>query len=242
MPRPSILIVEDDVDIQQLVSFYLIKSGFSAICAESGEQALEMLADEKPACVILDLMLPGIDGMEVCRRIRQMAGVAGKVPVIMLTARGEEEDVVSGLEAGADDYVSKPFSPRVLISRVRAVLRRNGRIEPEETVKNILRCGSVTLDFETHQATHRDTPMDLTITEFRILAMLMENPGRVYSREQIIETVRGYGYSVTPRSVDVQIHGIRKKLGEDSHIVETVRGLGYRFSDTRQAESAQDIQ
>ncbi len=241
MPRPAILIVEDDADIQQLVSFSLIKSGFSSMCAESGEQALEMLTDEIPACVILDLMLPGMDGMEVCRRIRQMTGAVGKVPVIMLTARGEDEDVVAGLEAGADDYVSKPFSPKVLISRVRAVLRRNTRIEPEETAKNILRCGPVTLDFETHQATHRDTPMDLTITEFRILAMLMETPGRVYSRGQIIETVRGYGYSVTSRAVDVQIHGIRKKLGEDSHIVETVRGLGYRFADKGQAEPARDV-
>ena len=232
MPRPSILIVEDDIDIQQLVSFYLIRSGFSALCADTGEQALEIINVENPACVILDLMLPGIDGMEVCRSIRKLKGAAGKVPVIMLTARGEDEDVVSGLEAGADDYVSKPFSPKVLMSRVRAVLRRNGAAGVDAMEKMKLTRGAVTLDFETCGATHRGSSMELTITEFRVLAMLMENPGRVYSRGQIIETVRGYGYSVTPRSVDVQIHGIRKKLGADSHMVETVRGLGYRFSET----------
>ncbi len=231
MFRPNILIVEDDTDIQQLVSFYLIKSGFSASCADTGEQALEMLASETVNCILLDLMLPGIDGIEVCRKIRAMQEPACSVPIIMLTARGEDDDIVTGLEAGADDYVSKPFSPKVLISRIRAVLRRgeNPETKQESASTNRLVSGSVVLDFDCHQAVHDGKPMELTVTEFRILALLMERPGRVFSRSHIIEAVRGYGYSVTPRSVDVQIHGIRRKLGDDSHLIETVRGLGYRF-------------
>ncbi len=235
MQRARILIVEDDTDIQQLVSFYLIKSGFSALCADTGEQALEIIREEEVDCVLLDLMLPGIDGMEVCRTIRAMEGRTAKIPVIMLTARGEDEDIITGLEAGADDYVSKPFSPKVLISRIKAVLRRletsplhdNARVAGSS---DVLEYGSIVMDLAAHRVTHKGRELSLTFTEFSILALLMERPGTVYSRDQIIEAVRGYGYSVTSRAVDVQIHGIRRKLGEDSKLIETVRGLGYRIA------------
>lgn len=229
MNKPNILIVEDDTDIQQLVSFYLIKSGFNASCADSGEQGLSLLARETVHCVLLDIMLPGMDGIEVCGNIRSMNGPVSTVPVIMLTARGEDEDIVNGLEAGADDYISKPFSPKVLISRIKAVLRRRDGVHAHGEEEIRLHSDGITLDLASHQAWHDGDMMELTLSEFRILALLMERPGRVYSRNQIIESVRGYGYSVTPRSVDVQVHGIRRKLGRDSQLVETVRGLGYRF-------------
>jgi two-component system phosphate regulon response regulator PhoB len=229
--RQNILIVEDDEDIQQLVSFYLIKSGFGASCADSGEKALEALSTDTVDCVLLDIMLPGLDGIEVCRRVREMEGPVREVPVIMLTAREEDNDIVAGFEAGADDYVSKPFSPKVLISRIRAVLRRGGGSgEKGQESSNRLVSAGITIDLDAHSAAHKGGKLELTMTEFGILAMLMRHPGRVYSRNQIIETVRGYGYNVTSRSVDVQIHGIRKKLGDDSRLIETVRGVGYRFT------------
>ncbi len=231
MPKPDILIIEDDPDIQQLVSFYLIKSGFGVSCADSGEEGLRIIKNENVDCVLLDLMLPGIDGMEVCRKLRAIGGPNNRLPIIMLTAKGEDEDIISGLDTGADDYIAKPFSPKVLISRIRALLRRRfpDEVEGSGKDKSLLAVHTIKLDLESHQAWNRGEKLELTISEYRLLAMFVRKPGRVYSRDQIIEAIRGYGYSVTPRSVDVQIHGIRRKLGTDGYLIETVRGLGYRL-------------
>jgi len=230
--KPSILVVEDDTDIQQLVSYNLIKSGFNVTCADSGEEALQLLSREPFDAMVLDLMLPGKDGNEVCRAVRNQEATKA-LPIIMLTAKSEENDIVSGLECGADDYVTKPFSPRVLIARIEAALRRTPEqtAEPDETKGVITRSG-----MEIHPGRHEvrvgGEEIPLTASEFAILELLAGRPGWVFSRQQIIDQVRGYDYSITPRAVDVQIFGLRKKLGPSSGAcIETVRGIGYRIRE-----------
>lgn len=232
MAKASILVVEDDADIQQLVSYNLIKSGFNVTCADSGEEALEILAEERVDLILLDLMLPGKDGMEVCRIIRAKSNF-DQPPIIMLTARSEEDDIVTGLDCGADDYVSKPFSPRVLIARVQAQLRR--RHEAATTEKQ---SGAESIHIHTmeihpgrHEVLVAGEQVHLTATEFTILEQLASKPGWVYSRQQIIDQIRGYDYLITPRAIDVQIFGLRKKLGSMGEYVETVRGIGYRLKE-----------
>ncbi|MBM9536663.1 response regulator [Desulfobulbus alkaliphilus] len=231
MKKPSILVVEDDTDIQQLVSYNLIKSGFNVTCADTGEEALQLLGRELFDAMVLDLMLPGKDGNEVCRAVRNQESTRA-IPIIMLTAKSEEDDIVSGLECGADDYVTKPFSPRVLIARLEAALRRTPEQQSDidDAAGVIIRHG-----MEIHPGRHEvrvnGEEVHLTASEFTILELLANRPGWVFSRQQIIDQVRGYDYSITPRAVDVQIFGLRKKLGSCGSCIETVRGIGYRIRE-----------
>ena len=228
MAKEKILAIDDEEDILELVRYNLEKEGFKVVCADTGESAIRRAASENFDLILLDLMLPGIDGLEVARRLRHNSKTSS-VPVIMLTAKGEEADVVTGLELGADDYVTKPFSPRVLIARIRSVLRRVKEDPPDAS--SILKVHG----FEIHpgrRTVHvNDEPVDLTFTEFQILHTLAKRPGWVYTRYQIVEAVRGGDYPVTDRSVDVQIVGLRKKLGRWGDYIETVRGVGYRFKE-----------
>ncbi|HFQ88719.1 MAG TPA: response regulator transcription factor [Desulfobulbus sp.] len=232
MEKENILIVEDDIDIQQLVSYNLIKSGFHVTCADSGEEALQLLEREKIDLMLLDIMLPGRDGMEICAMVRARER-HGRLPIIMLTAKGEEDDIISGLAGGADDYVTKPFSPKVLVARIKAQLRKSH--DPGETGEapepETIRIHAMTIHRGRHQVLIDDRPVHLTTTEFTILEMLASRPGWVFTRQQIIDTIRGYDYLITPRAVDVQIFGLRKKLGSAGACIETVRGIGYRMKE-----------
>jgi two-component system alkaline phosphatase synthesis response regulator PhoP len=231
MGKANILIVEDDEDIQQLVSYNLIKNGFHATCADTGEEGLQKLQTGGIDCILLDLMLPGLNGLEVCRAIKKNKSSEG-IPILILTAKGEDDDVVAGLECGADDYVTKPFSPRVLIARVKALLRR--RVEqqadsaPPAKVEKII-IGGLEIHPGRHEVKLNGAPLQLTMTEYGVLLLLASKPGWVYTRQQIIDAVRGYDFLVTPRVIDVQIFGLRKKMGEAGVSIETVRGVGYRF-------------
>lgn len=232
MGKHNILVVEDDEDIQQLVSYNLVKNGFNVSCADTGEEALEVMKEEKTDLILLDLMLPGISGLEVCRLVKEHKKTA-RLPVIMLTAKGEEEDIITGLESGADDYITKPFSAKVLIARIKANLRRMALTAQEKdasrTEPDSISVHGIEINRGQHRVTVKGTSIDLTATEFAILDMLARRPGWVFTRQQIIDSVRGYDYLITPRSIDVQIFGLRKKLGDAGQLVETVRGIGYRF-------------
>lgn len=232
MGKITILVVEDEAAIQQLVSYNLIKAGFHVTCADSGEEALECLLREDIDCVLLDLMLPGMSGLEVCEAIRSKNGRHGNhIPIIMLTAKGEEEDVVSGLDYGADDYITKPFSPKVLIARIKAVLRRGyekSQAEGDDD-QGVIILDDLEINKGRHEVKLGTELLHLTMTEFGILALLAGKPGWVFTRQQIIDSVRGYDFLITPRAIDVQVFGLRKKLGASGRMIETVRGVGYRF-------------
>ena len=226
MPGETILIVEDEHDIRELVSYTLENEGYNTLKAPDGHTGLELARKNKPDLILLDIMLPDIDGLEVCRKIKRDEAVGG-IPVIMLTAKSEDSDVVSGLELGAEDYITKPFSPRVLVARLRAVLRRNIEEEPEDD--QLISAHGINIDVKKHEVLSEGAQVSLSATEFAILSHLAANPGWVFSRNQIIDAVRGQNYPVTERSVDVQILGIRKKLGAQGRYIETVRGVGYRL-------------
>ena len=228
MPKEKILVVDDEEDILELVKYNLEREGFQITCAESGEKALKSTRHERPDLIVLDLMLPGIDGLEVARQLKQDLKTAG-IPIVMLTAKGEEADIVTGLELGADDYITKPFSPRVLIARIKAVLRRQST-QPKDP-DQILNIGNLTIDSGRRTVSAAGNNVDLTFSEFQILRYLAARPGWVFTRSQIVDAVRGDNYPVTDRSVDVQIAGLRKKLGLHGDYIETVRGVGYRFKE-----------
>ncbi len=231
MKKPSILVVEDDADIQQLVSYNLVKAGFNVTCADTGEEALQKLSMEQVDAIVLDLMLPGKDGNEICRTVRNQEATRD-VPIIMLTAKSEEDDIVCGLDCGADDYVTKPFSPRVLIARIEAALRRKPAADAEDEVQaSVFSRHALEIHPGRHEVRVGGSEVQLTASEFTILELLASRPGWVFSRQQIIDQIRGYDYSITPRAVDVQIFGLRKKLGPSGACVETVRGIGYRLRD-----------
>ncbi len=227
MAKEKILLVEDAEDILELVRYNLAKEGFQVRCAMSGEEALNAVRQTAFDLILLDIMLPGMDGLEICRRLRRDAATA-HIPVIMLTAKSEETDIVVGLELGADDYITKPFSPRVLTARIRAALRRAQQTDQDEQA-DILSLGGLQIDRSRHEVLVNGEPVRLTATEFSLLNCLAKRPGWVFSRYQIVEAVRGEDYSVTDRAVDVQIVGLRKKLGDLGSYIETVRGVGYRF-------------
>ena len=226
MKKEKILVVDDEEDILELVRYNLDREGYQVLCAVSGEEALEMAASEPVDLIILDLMLPGIDGLEVARRLKHNMNTR-EIPIVMLTAKGEEADVVAGLELGADDYVTKPFSPRILIARMKAVIRRRGG--DVDLDNDVLTIRELSIHTGRRHVTANGTPLDLTYTEFQVLYFLARRPGWVFTRSQIVDAVRGDDYPVTDRSVDVQIVGLRKKLGSLGHYIETVRGVGYRF-------------
>ncbi len=230
MAKPRVLVVEDDRDIQELLEYNLAKEGFQVQLAASGEEGLKLAGQKAPALILLDLMLPGADGLEVCRQLKKDPATA-PVPVVMLTAKGEEADIVSGLELGAADYVTKPFSPKVLVARLRAVLRRQACEEPEPQAAAPLKVHDLTIDPGRHEVLIKGRKLDLTITEFRLLQFLASKPGWVFTRYQIVDGVKGADYSVTDRAVDVQVVGLRKKLGSAGKYIETVRGVGYRFKE-----------
>jgi two-component system phosphate regulon response regulator PhoB len=209
-----------------LLKYNLAKEGYQVTGAASGEEALKVLKSNVPDLVLLDLMLPGIDGLEVCRLLKREAKTS-QVPIIMLTAKGEEADIVTGLELGADDYITKPFSPRVLLARVRTVLRRR-QAEPPAAGATI-KIHELVIHPGRHEVLVADHPLDLTATEFRLLHMLAGRPGWVFTRDQIVKGVHGDDYPASDRSVDVQVVSLRKKLGPCGKYLETVRGVGYRF-------------
>ncbi|MFO7652549.1 MAG: response regulator transcription factor [Candidatus Krumholzibacteriia bacterium] len=228
MADELILVVEDEADILELLEYTLVKSGYRVDCAETGEQGLVAAREHAPDLVVLDLMLPGLSGLEVCRRLKSEPATAA-LPIIILTARGEEEDVVAGFEAGADDYVTKPFSPRILRARVSAMLRRQQSAGRD--VDGVLRVFDIVIHPGRHEVMVDEQEVRLTNTEFRILHFLASRPGWVFTRNQIVRAVHGEDYPVTGRSVDVQMAALRKKLGPAGRHIETVRGVGYKLGD-----------
>jgi len=228
MAKERILVVEDEEDILELVRFNLSREGYSVTGAATGEEAWKLASSRVPDLIVLDLMLPGIDGLEVTKMIKNDSRTRD-IPIVMLTAKGEESDIVTGLELGADDYITKPFSPRVLVARVKAVLRRKVKEPTEES--SVLKIHDLVIHPGRHEVLVEGKSVELTFTEFGILSYLARRPGWVFTRSQIVDAVRGDDYFVTDRAVDVQIVGLRKKLGPASKYIETVRGVGYRFKE-----------
>jgi two-component system alkaline phosphatase synthesis response regulator PhoP len=228
MAKESILVVEDEEDIRELLKYNLEKEGYQVSSAATGEEALQAVRKRLPDLILLDLMLPGMDGLEVCRLIKGEPQTR-HLPLVMLTAKGEEADIVTGLELGADDYITKPFSPRVLLARLRAALRRHRQPLPSENAP--LKIQELVIHPGRHEVLLRGQPVPLTVTEFRLLHLLARKPGWVFTRTQIVNEVHGEDYPVSDRSVDVQIVSLRKKLGAYGDHLETIRGIGYRFKD-----------
>ena len=228
MAKEQILVVDDEEDILELVRYNLAREGYQIICAPSGEEALKTAGSKILDLIILDLMLPGIDGLDVTKKLKNDPRTC-HIPIIMLTAKGEEADIVTGLELGADDYITKPFSPRILVARIRAVIRRKA-IEPFDD-KSVIQIHDLVIHPQRREVLVRGEPVELTFTEFQVLAFLAKRPGWVFTRFQIVDAIRGDNYPVTDRSVDVQIVGLRKKLGPCGRYIETVRGVGYRFRE-----------
>jgi two-component system phosphate regulon response regulator PhoB len=222
----AILVVDDEEDIRELVRYNLTKGGFNVVTAASGEEGLSIAEEIKPSLIVLDIMLPGIDGLEVCRRLKSNPALK-KIPIVMISALGDEKDVVSGLELGADDYVSKPFSPGVLLARVKTVIRRTGAAPVD--IQASLSIEGLKVNPTRREVHVANELVELTNTEFKLLHFLMRQPGVVFTRTQIVDGVHGDDYPVTDRSVDVQVVGLRKKLGDIGALIETVRGVGYRF-------------
>jgi len=223
----KILIVEDETDIQELLRFNLMKAGFEISCVDSGEEAIPEMRNYQPDLVLLDLMLPGISGLEVCRQVRNDPHLA-QTPIIIVSARGEEHDIVTGLDMGAEDYIVKPFSLKILQARVRRLLNRHA---PEKENDRMLVHLGLEMDLNRHEVRSSGKKLDLTSSEFSLLKVLMERPGWVFTRNQIVRAVHGDDYPVTNRSVDVMVLGLRRKLGDAGSFIETVRGVGYRFSE-----------
>ena len=222
MSGTKVLIVEDEKDIRDLISLHLKREGYDAQAIENGDDALKALQASAYDLVILDWMLPGVSGLEICKRTK--AATPG-LPVLMVTARADTSDVVLGLEMGADDYLIKPFPISILLARVRALLRRSTLL-PGATQ---LKIGNLVLDQDRHDVSFENTKLDLTASEFKLLAALMQNQGRVLSRDKLIEYVQGEGITVTARSIDTHVFGLRKKLGSAGDFIETIRGVGYRI-------------
>lgn len=224
----KILVIEDEQDIAELVSYNLEKEGYTVSSSPSGEDGVGAVKREPPDLVVLDLMLPGVDGVEVCRSLKS-SPTTKNIPIIMMSAKGEEVDIVRGLEVGAEDYITKPFSPKILVARVKAVLRRLSTQPTDESAR--VSVHGIDIDPVRFTVSLNNNPIVLTVTEFRILHFLARHPGWVFTRYQIVDAVKGEDYAVTDRSVDVQIVGLRKKLGESAELIETVRGVGYRFKE-----------
>jgi two-component system phosphate regulon response regulator PhoB len=224
------MIVDDEADILELLRHHLLRAGFIVTTAQSGEEVLSMINRQLPHLphlLVLDLMLPGIDGFEVARCLKATPHTA-RLPILILSARGDEKDILNGLESGADDYVTKPFSPQILIARIRTALRRS--VLPKgPRPDSLIRIGDIEIDLNRHRAAIKGRPLPLTFTEFHVLAFLARRPGWAFTRSEIMDAVRGDAHAATDRSVDVQIVGLRKKIGPYAKLIETVRGVGYRF-------------
>ena len=226
MATERILVVDDEEDLLELVRYNLSKEGYQVHCVSTGEAAIHAASLEIPDLILLDLMLPTVDGLAVCKVLKSSPQTQN-IPNMMVTAKTEEADVVTGLELGADDYITKPFSPRVLLARIRAVLRR--KLKQSLDDPTTIKIHELVIHPGRHEVLLRGRPVELTFTEFRLLQFLARKPGWAFSRNQIVDAVKGEDYPVTERSVDVQIAGLRKKLGDLGSYIETVRGVGYRF-------------
>lgn len=230
MTNYKILIVDDEEDLRELLKYNLKKEGYEVATASSGEECLAAIENSRFNLILLDLMMPGIGGLEACRAIRNKEELSS-TPIIMVTAKGEESDIVTGLELGADDYITKPFSNRVLLARIKSLLRRSETDKNSDTDSAVMKRGPIFIDTTKREVTVNEQLVKLTFSEFEILMFLAKNPGWVKSRNQIIKQVHGEDYPVTDRAIDVQIVGLRKKLGESGHLIETIRGIGYRFQE-----------
>ena len=226
--KEKILVVDDETDILELIDFNLTKNGYRVRTVTSGEEALDLIKENDYDLIILDLMLPGVDGFDICKIIKADKHKSN-IPIVMVTAKADEADKVAGLEIGADHYVTKPFSPRELLAIVKATLRRKPPKQEEE--KQVIERGDLKIHVGRHEVTLKGEPVELTHLEFRILLALAKKPGWVMTRYQIVDATRGEGISVTDRSVDVHIVSLRKKLGEEANFIETVRGVGYKFKE-----------
>lgn len=227
MPKKDILVIEDEKDLVELIQYNLGKEGFKVMYAYDGEGGLQMARNKHPSLVLLDLMLPRLDGLEVCRRLKQDPKTA-HIPIIILSVKDSEADIVAGLELGVDDYVTKPFSPRILTSRVRAVLRRSER---EARPKKLIKIDGLVIDASRHEVSMDGKNITLTMTEFKLLKYMAERPGRVLTRDQLMSGVLGEDSVVIDRTIDVHVASLRKKLGKYAPYIVTVRGLGYKFKD-----------
>jgi two-component system phosphate regulon response regulator PhoB len=222
--KPKILLVDDEPDALEVLGFKLRQAGYNALLAKDGERAITLARDERPALIVLDLMLPEVDGLEVCKILRRDPNTAA-IPIIMLTARAAEMDRVLGLELGADDYVTKPFSPRELLLRIKKLLVR---AQSTEDTSAELRMGPLTLDVSRHEVTVAGEPLVLTATEFKLLEILIRRRGRVQTRDRLLQDVWGYDNPIDSRTVDTHMRRLREKLGDNARYLETVRGVGYR--------------
>ena len=222
MEKLKVMVVDDESRMRKLVRDFLVRQDFDVIEAGDGEQAVDLFFEEKDiALIILDVMMPKMDGWQVCREIRKHS----KVPIIMLTARGDEQDELLGFELGVDEYISKPFSPKILVARVEAILRRTGQSNPDE----ILSAGGIVIDKAAHQATVDDKPMDLSFKEFELLTYFLENEGIALSREKILNSVWNYDYFGDARTIDTHVKKLRSKMGDKGEYIKTVWGMGYKF-------------
>ena len=228
MAKDHIVVIEDEEDILELLRYHLTREGYSVTTATNGEQALKIISQKSANLVLLDLMLPGLNGLEICRSLKRDPKTAA-IPIMMVTAKNEESDVVLGLELGAEDYIMKPFSMKVLVARVHAVLRR--RKQAVMDMDAVIRIHDLVINPGRHEVLIKGKPIEMTFSELRILHVLARRPGWVMTRAQIVDAVRGEDYAVTDRAVDVQIVGLRKKLGARAEYIETVRGVGYRFKE-----------
>jgi two-component system alkaline phosphatase synthesis response regulator PhoP len=229
MSKGIILVIDDEEDLIELVRYNLNKEGFEVIGAGDGESGLRQARQNKPDVIIIDLMLPGMDGLEVCRLLRSGDETA-HIPLVMLTAKGSESDRVVGLELGADDYITKPFSPRELAARIKALLRRTRGFGQN---RSLIRRGEISIDLNSHEVSCQGEAVELTATEYRLLQFMASHPGHVFSRNSIIENVLGRNVTVLDRTIDVHVMSLRRKLGECGEWIETIRGFGYRFREDR---------
>lgn len=227
MNGPKIIIVEDEPDILEILKYNLEREKFNVLTSIDGLLGLKLIQDELPSLVILDLMLPGIDGLEICQRLKEQTKTAS-IPIIMLTAKGEESDIILGLGLGADDYITKPFSPREVVARVKAALRR-GPLNIKANDEELIQVGELQINILKHQVTFDNQIIKVTATEFRLLSKLAASPGQVFSRDQILDDVLGNDVIVVDRNIDVHVRSIRKKIGDKQ--IETIRGVGYRFKE-----------
>jgi len=230
MGGETILIVDDEENILKLIKYNLENIGYKVLAVSSGEEALSAAFEATPDLIVLDLMLPGVDGMEVCRILSNDRRTEN-IPILMVTARSDDNDIIAGLEAGADDYVTKPFSPKILAARIGSVLRRKSKNISSRRSESDITIHRIKINTDKHEVSSDGKHINLSATEFSILELLCRNPGWVLSRNQIISSVKGSDYPVTERSVDVQILGIRRKLGTQGRYLETVRGIGYRMAE-----------
>jgi len=227
VPKEKILVVDDEQDLVKLVHYHLEKEGYKVLSAFNGEDALFLIRKERPELIVLDLMLPGIDGLEICKKLKADRAFA-HIAIIMLTAKGEEADIIMGLKLGADDYMTKPFSPKELVARIQAVLRR---MQSASATKDYIKIDDLAIDLSKHEVTIKDESIPLTLTEFKILYQLANKPGRIFTRDQLLDEISGSEAIVTDRTIDVHIASLRKKLKDFSSHIITIRGIGYKFRE-----------